>query len=264
MPELAEVEYYRKQWNPGLGAKITAVELHAGKRLLRGVDAGAVQRALTGAKLIASEARGKQMAFRFARGSWLAIHLGMTGRLHVEPPGFVPGRHDHLVLHQRRCSLVFTDPRMFGRVQFWQGDGEPPWWSKIAPALTSAAFTHAALGSVLARRRRLPLKALLLVQDHFPGVGNWMADEILWRARLHPQRPGGELSPAQRRALWKEIRFVCTGAMRHVSEDFSDPPRGWFYHERWEAGGSCPRDGATLARGTIGGRTTAWCVKCQR
>ncbi len=264
MPELAEVEYYRKQWDAGVGAKVLAVELHAEKRLFRDVDLVALERELTGAKLLASEARGKQMAFRFARGAWLAIHLGMTGKLRTEGAGFVSEKHDHLVLRQQRRALVFSDPRMFGRVLWFQGAGEPPWWSEIAPPLTSDAFTRDILREVLTRRRRLPLKALLLVQIHFPGVGNWMADEILWRAKLNPLRPGGELSAAQSKALWKEIRFVCAGAMKHVSHDFNDPPRGWFYHERWAVGGKCPRDGAKLARGTIGGRTTAWCPKCQR
>ena len=264
MPELAEVEYYRKQWDAGLGTKVLAVELHADKRLFRGQDTFAMAEQLTGAKLIASEARGKQMAFRFSRGAWLAIHLGMTGRLRTEAASFVAQKHDHLVLRQRQRTLVFSDPRMFGRVQWHQGAGEPPWWSKIAPPLTSDAFTRDILRDVLTRRRRLPLKALLLVQDHFPGVGNWMADEILWRAKFSPHRTGEKFSAAQLAALWKEIRFVCAGAMKHVSHDFNDPPRGWFYHERWAAGGKCPRDGATLARGTIGGRTTAWCPKCQR
>jgi formamidopyrimidine-DNA glycosylase len=264
MPELAEVEYFRKQWDAGLNAKVLGVELHAEKRLFRGTDTRVMSEQLTGAKLIASEARGKQMAFRFSHGAWLAIHLGMTGKLRTEAANFIATKHDHLVLRQSKQALVFSDPRMFGRVLWYQGTGEPPWWSSIAPSLTSAAFTRNILREVLQRRRRLPLKALLLVQDHFPGVGNWMADEILWRTKLHPQRAGGEISTAQLSALWKEIRFVCAGAMKHVSHDFSDPPRGWFYHERWTAGGRCPRDGATLARGTIGGRTTAWCPKCQR
>ena len=263
MPELAEVEYYRKQWDAGLNAKVLAMELHAEKRLFRDQDTRAMAEQLTGAKLIASEARGKQMAFRFARGAWLAIHLGMTGKLRTEPANFVAQKHDHLVLRQRERALVFSDPRMFGRVLWFQGAGEPPWWSKIAPPLTSDAFTRDILRDVLTRRRRLPLKALLLVQDHFPGVGNWMADEILWRAKLSPHRAGEDISAAQLAALWKEIRFVCAGAMKHVSHDFNDPPRGWFYHERWAAGGKCPRDGAKLARGTIGGRTSAWCPKCQ-
>jgi formamidopyrimidine-DNA glycosylase len=187
MPELAEVEYFRRQWDAGLGATVTAVELHAGKRIFRGTDTAALAESLRRAKLLSSEARGKQMAFRFSRGSWLAIHLGMTGKLHVEPPDFLPTKHDHLVLRQKQRTLVFTDPRQFGLVQFFQGAGEPKWWSKVPPALTSRHFTPAVLHAALQRHRKLPIKPALLLQEHFPGVGNWMADEILWQARFHPR-----------------------------------------------------------------------------
>lgn len=263
MPELAEVEYYRKQWDGGLGAKVLAVELHADKRIFRGTDTRAMLRELPGTKLISSEARGKQMAFQFSRGIWIAIHLGMTGKLRVEPPDFTASKHDHMVLRQKQRALVFSDPRQFGRVLYFQGKGEPPWWAKIPAALTSAAFTRTALRDALQRHRRLPIKATLLLQQHFPGVGNWMADEILWQARIHPLTPSGEIDGARLAALWRSIRSVCLGALKHVGKDFSDPPRGWLFHERWGRKGKCPRDGTLLKRDTIGGRTTARCPKCQ-
>ena len=263
MPELAEVEYYRKQWDAGIGAKILRVAINAEKRIFRGTDTETMRAELPGATLVRSEARGKQMAFQFSRGLWVAIHLGMTGKLRIEKPDFLPEPHDHLVLIQSRRSLVFRDPRQFGRVHFFQGKGEPPWWSSIAPALTSNAFTLKTLHDALARHRRLPIKATLLLQRHFPGVGNWMADEILWQARIHPRTPSGELSKAQDTRLWKSTRFVCREAMTHVGTDFSDPPPGWLFHERWGKGGRCPRDKVPLKHDTIGGRTTAWCAKCQ-
>jgi formamidopyrimidine-DNA glycosylase len=264
MPELAEVEFYRKQWDAGRGAKVVAVELHADKRIYRGVDTRAMERALPGAKLLASEARGKQMAFQFSRGQWIAIHLGMTGKLRVEPPDFLPGKHDHFVLKQSQRALVFSDPRQFGRVLYFQGRSEPPWWTSIAPALTSAAFTRDALRDALQRHRKLPIKATLLLQAHFPGVGNWMADEILWQAKIHPRTASGQVHGAPLSALWKATRYVCREALKHVGRDFSDPPAGWLFHERWSRTGTCPRDRTALSRETIGGRTTAWCPKCQR
>jgi formamidopyrimidine-DNA glycosylase len=264
MPELAEVEYYRKQWDAGLGAKVLTAELHADKRIFRGTDTSAMLRELPGAKLLASEARGKQMAFRFSRDLWIAIHLGMTGKLRVEPPDFTAGKHDHLVLRQNRRALVFSDPRQFGRVLFFKSKGEPPWWASLSKALTSTDFTRTVLREALQRHRRLPIKATLLLQQHFPGVGNWMADEILWQARIHPLTTSGDIDGAQLAVLWKSIRAVCLGALKHVGNDFSDPPRGWLFHERWSRKGKCPRDGMALKRDTIGGRTTAWCPKCQR
>src|ERR1700722_8233384 len=98
MPELAEVEFYRKQWQCGLKQKILAVDVHPHARLLRGVDTKMLQKTLTASVLLSSEAHGKQMFFRFSRNGWLGLHLGMTGELRVEPPGHAAGRHDHLVL----------------------------------------------------------------------------------------------------------------------------------------------------------------------
>jgi formamidopyrimidine-DNA glycosylase len=263
MPELAEVEYYRKRWNCGMGQRILSAELHADKRIYRGVDTNELQESLRGATLLQSEARGKQMAFQFSRNVWIAIHLGMTGKLRAEPPGFVASRHDHLLLRCKRCALVFNDPRQFGRVLYFRGRGEPPWWSSIAPALTSRQFTRAVLRETLERHARLPIKAALLLQRHFPGVGNWMADEILWQAGIDPRTKSGQLTPEQSDSLWKAARHVCREALRHVGEDFGDPPAGWLFHERWKRGGICPRHHESLARATVGGRTTAWCRKCQ-
>ena len=96
MPELAEVEYFRKRWDPGLGQKILRVDLRPEKRIFRGADPAAMRRALTGVLLLSSEANGKQMLFRFSHGLWLGLHLGMTGRLVAEQASFVPGKHDHL------------------------------------------------------------------------------------------------------------------------------------------------------------------------
>jgi len=230
------------------------------------VDPAALRRALTGARLTGSEAAAKQMAFHFSSGAWLGLHLGMSGELRAEPPDFEPGRHDHLVLHTARHALVYADPRMFGRVQFQPGPEAPAWWTGIAPPVLGPDFTVAAVGAFLRRRARSPLKAVLLLQERFPGIGNWMADEILWRAALHPRRPAGSLRPAEVRALWRECRRVCRLALRVIAGRGGPLPPGlndripstWLFTHRWEPGGRCPRTGAPLRRATIGGRTTCW------
>ena len=264
MPELAEVEYFRKQWDTGLRKKIVSIALHQGNRLFRGVNEKRLVAALKGATYLRSEARAKLMCFRFSHHAWLGIHLGMSGKLRVEPANFAPGKHDHLVLKQATRSLVFSDPRMFGRVHFHQGPELPVWWAKLPPAVTSPEFTLNLVTVFLQRRKRLAVKAALLVQTAFPGVGNWMADEILWRARINPRLLCGKLSPKQIEVLWKEAREVCRIALETVGVDFSDPPADWFYHQRWTGDGICPRDGLALETATIGGRTTRWCRRCQR
>lgn len=264
MPELAEVEYYRKQWEPGVGQRVLRVALHGEKRIWRGSDVKAAAQVLTGATVRDSTTRGKQMLFRFTKGGWLGVHLGMTGSLRVEPPDFAPGKHDHLVLYQKKQALVFSDARMFGRLRFHEGKEAPAWWTELPPEVASAEFTLARLNEIFRRRPRAPLKGVLLEQQFFPGVGNWMADEILWQTRTHPRCTAEQLDDTARRALWRTARAVCRTAMKTIGVDWGDPPKGWLLHDRFNTTGRCPRHRTTLIRETIAGRTTAWCEKCQK
>ena len=267
MPELAEVESYRKLWDAGVGQRVLRVALHAGKRPLRDLDPPGVTGAIEGSTLLGSEARAKQMLFRFGhRGkasAWLGIHLGMSGELRVEAATFAPAKHDHLVLFQRQQALVFSDPRMFGRIRFHEGPAAPAWWTSMPPAVASEAFTLDLVQEALARRKGSTVKGVLLMQDTFPGVGNWMADEILWRARINPRRLCGELEQQEIKSLWRETREVCRIALETVGSGSPDPPAGWFFHVRWTSRGKCPRCGKSIETATIAGRTTRWCAKCQ-
>jgi formamidopyrimidine-DNA glycosylase len=267
MPELAEVEFYRKRWHlAAAGERVTKVLTHDTKKLLRELDLPAFRRALTGARFESSASAAKQMLFRFSGDVWLGIHLGMSGELTVAPPDHLPGKHDHLVLTTENHALVFNDPRMFGRIDFHVG-GEPPgWWTSIAPAILSNAFTVEAVAAFLQRRRRAPLKAVLLMQERFPGIGNWMADEILWRAAIHPARLAGSLTPVEVRTLWRECRSVCRQALDAIAgrgDKLPDDlnvgiPSTWLFTHRWRRGGRCPKTGKPLAHAVIGGRTTCW------
>lgn len=266
MPELAEVEFYRKRWNPGLGKRVRAVLVHPRAKVFRGCAVRSLVRQLTGATLRSSAAAAKQMVFRFSGGRWLGLHLGMSGELRVESAGTAPQKHDHLVLVLRDCRLVFSDPRMFGRVHFSVGREPPVWWTRLAPPILSDAFSVEAVAAFLHRRSRTPIKAALLMQERFPGIGNWMADEILWRAAIHPRRPGGSLTPAEVRAVWRECRQVCRRALVTIAGRGNrippalnvHIPDSWLFRHRWEDGGRCPRTGARLVRAVVGGRTTCW------
>ena len=111
MPELAEVAYYSKQWDAGIGNEIVSVAVHGEKRIFRLIDAAKLAAALTGTRLLGSEASGKQMLFRFSNDCWLGIHLGMTGKLWIaERPRA-----------QQRCSNA-APPRRNGQPK---GRGTP-------------------------------------------------------------------------------------------------------------------------------------------
>jgi formamidopyrimidine-DNA glycosylase len=264
MPELAEVEWYRKQWNPGRGNKIVEVLLHPKKRVFRGTNTRELERRLMGARLLGSFALGKRLLFKFSENNWLGVHLGMTGTLRVEQAGFVPAKHDHLVLKQAARSLVFRDARQFGRVRFHHGLEEPDWWRTSVPEIVDRRFDQRFVDDFLKRHRKAPTKAVLLLQSGFSGIGNWMADEILWRAKILPSKPAGRLNERARIALLRQTKFVVKRSLQTLGRDYSDPPLGWLIHQRWKTGGICPRHGTLLRRATIGGRTTAWCPKCQR
>jgi len=273
MPELAEVEFYRQRWNPGLRHPVLAVEVHPSARVYRDCAPRALAAALTGATLRRSAAAAKQMLFVFGGGAlprtargWLGIHLGMTGELRLEPAGYRAGPHDHLVIRQKSHTLVFSDPRMFGAIRFATGTGAPDWWTELAPPILSEAFTVGAVSAFLKRRARAPIKSVLLMQERFPGIGNWMADEVLWRSGIHPRRPAGSLHPAEIARLHRECRQVCRQALRTIAgvggtlpPDLNvHIPATWLFRHRWQDGGRCPRTGAPLERETIGGRTTCW------
>jgi formamidopyrimidine-DNA glycosylase len=264
MPELAEVEYFRRQWNPGLNQKIVRVQLHARKRIFRGSNTRALIRELTGARFVRSASWGKQMLFEFSGGNWIGIHLGMTGTLRIEPLRFTPEKHDHLVLHQTKRALVFRDARLFGRVRFHHGDSAPDWWRSGAPDIASESFDQKFFDAFLKRHDRAPIKAVLLLQSGFAGIGNWMADEILWRAKILPAKAAGTLSAAQRARLFRETRFVATESLRIIAPEFGDAPRDWLIHQKWKREGVCPLHRTPLRKAMIGGRTTAWCPRCQK
>jgi len=273
VPELAEVEFFRKRWSAGHGAKVLAVRLHGGNNVFRHCNVTLLRRMLTGARLIGSATSAKQMLFLFRGGrlprqsrGWLGLHLGMSGELRTEPRDYVPTKHDHFVLGQKDRQLVFNDPRMFGGVLFHAGETPPVWWTRLAPAILSDEFSVEAVATFLRRRARAPIKAVLLMQERFPGIGNWMADEVLWRAAIHPARLAGSLTSAEVRTLHRECRRVCRQALdtiagrgRYLPPDLNHHiPKSWLFWHRWQDGGHCPRTRQPLKRGEVGGRTTCW------
>jgi formamidopyrimidine-DNA glycosylase len=264
MPELAEVEWFRKRWDAGRGHEIVDVKAHPRKYVFRGTNGDALRRNLTGQELLRSKRSGKQMLFEFSGDNWLGIHLGMTGKTHVESPDFQPGKYDHLVLYQRDRALVFTDPRQLGQVRFHHGKQEPDWWRDRPPEIDSREFDRQFFDQFLDRHRKAPIKAALLMQNGFPGIGNWMADEILWRAKVLPSKRIRKLTATERAAISRATKWVVRRSLATLGKDFSDPPKNWLIHQKWKRGGICPIHRVPLHHATVAGRTTAWCPECQK
>jgi formamidopyrimidine-DNA glycosylase len=264
MPELAEVEWFRKQWDVGIGHPVVAVEAHSRKYVFRGTDVAALRQQLIGQALLRSKRSGKQMLFEASGDRRLGIHLGMTGKTHIQSPHFQPGKHDHLVLYQRDRALVFTDPRQLGQVRFHYGKDEPDWWKNRPPEIDSRRFDAKFFNDFLGRHGKAPIKAALLMQNGFPGIGNWMADEILWRAKVLPAKRIRKLGGRERVAIFRATKWVVRRSLETLGKDFSDPPENWLIHQKWKRRGICPIHRTPLGHATVGGRTTAWCQKCQK
>lgn len=264
MPELAEVVFHASQWGGYAGKIWELVRLNEKSRCCRGLDVERSRTVLAKTRLEGHETHGKRMLFRFSQGAFLEVHLGMTGRLTRDESGYALGKHDHLVFKVEGGFQVFCDPRMFGKLALHETDGDlPDWWRALPPQPQDAAFDRERFDVCAKRCEGSVVKAALLKQELFPGVGNWMADEILWRARIRPERRMRSLSEAERSALFTELRWVCKEAIRIIGSDYSDPPESWLFLHRWKDGGVCPKTSEPLARDTVGGRTTCWSPQWQ-
>ncbi|MEM9026146.1 MAG: DNA-formamidopyrimidine glycosylase family protein [Verrucomicrobiota bacterium] len=265
MPELAEVAFYAQKWSPGLGLKVSKVWTDAQSRVFRGADLSAFVD-LLGCEFNSIRTHGKRMLFGFSKGMWLSGHLGMTGKLSAEDPELRPfAKHDRLIITLESVELIFNDSRHFGRMKVVEDDQTlPSFWSVLPPDVRTDAFDFEYFKDHLSRRPRANVKALLLDQAVCPGVGNWMADEILWRARISPRRSIDSLSRHQPRPFFESIKEVTEDAMRVIAPDWSDPPDSWLFNHRWKDGGICPKTSKALIRETIAGRTTCWSPAWQR
>jgi formamidopyrimidine-DNA glycosylase len=225
-----------------------------------------IRRGLEGKKLTGIETKGKQMRFVFEEAS-LGLHLGMSGELRTAPGGHAPAKHEHLVLDLGDQSLVFSDYRMFGKVTLEiTDDGQAPqWWRELPAQVVESSFTKGLVHDFIQRFPKTPIKTLLLDQRGFPGIGNWMADEICWQLKITPQTKAGSLESTQREAIWKMTRRVSREALRVIGTDWGDLPDSWLMNHRWRDGGICPRRGCKreLVREDLRGRTTCWCPGCQ-
>jgi formamidopyrimidine-DNA glycosylase len=250
VPELPEAERARQAIESGgLHRRIVAVD-DSDTYVCRPHTPGEIADALVGRELISAHRRGKAMWVQTSDdGPVLGLHLGMAGRIVVdEEPS--PRGWDRFVLHfEDGGSLALRDKRRLGRARL------EPDLDALGPdaAEIPRADFRARVG-----RGSAPLKARLMDQGVVAGIGNLLADEILWRARLDPRRPAGELSVEDLDRLRREVRAAMRSAVRrggaHTGDVIAERRRG----------GHCPRCGAEMARATVGGRTTFWCPIEQR
>ncbi len=255
MPELLEVETYRVLAVAALDRTIASVSCPDAWYLKGAATKASLQRVLAGSCFVAARRIGKLLILDVDSGPSVGLRFGMTGTLIVDDRAgvdqmqYAPKRRDPVwdrwkVRFEDGGSLVMHDPRRLGGVIL------DPDLSVLGP--DAMAITPRELAATLGESKA-PLKARLLDQSKVAGIGNLIADELLWRAALAPLRPSDSLTPNEVRRLH-----------RHLVRTLADLTHGGGSHtghlmEERRTGGRCPRDGTELVRSTVGGRTSWWC-----
>jgi formamidopyrimidine-DNA glycosylase len=247
MPELPEAERARQTLETVLHRRIVRVD-DRDTYVCRPHPPGEIAQALIGHELASAHRRGKFLWLETVEGPTLGLHLGMAGRIVLEQEDG-PARWDRFAVEfEDGTRFALRDKRRLGR------------------ALLNPDFSHVGPDAALVDRddfRRLigaghaPVKARLLDQRAVSGVGNLLADQILWQARILPGRSVAELSPEDLDRLRRELRAAVRSAVAKGGAH-----TGKFVPERGPDG-VCPRCGHALSRGRFGGRTTYWCPVCQ-
>lgn len=270
MPELPEVEHAARALRAWLtGVAIVRVEAPASP-VFRGGDRGAFRRALAGRTLQRVERRGKLLLLTLDEGVGLLSHLGMTGKwLRSEGTG-APVHHSRARLVLAGGSVVhYADPRMFGRLAVHPADAllELPEVRALGPDPVLDGVDVEALHAALHATRR-PVKVALLDQRILAGIGNIYATEALFRARLHPAREGRSLTRADTARLVKALDAVLAEALGRLGEEIAYLSDGAHVDNPFavydRAGEPCPSCRRVLSKATIGGRTSAFCARCQK
>jgi len=287
MPELPEVEVTRRLLAPRvIGRRIASVVcgppsyffLTPPKRL---------ERSLVGEPVTALERQGKYLLMGLGEGRRLLLHLGMTGQLFIagaRSPRLVrrierdtPARaaerdpHTHLVLEfeDGEPGLRFRDVRKFGKVRLL-APGESD--SRLEKLGRDALSVDGELLFEASRRRKVPIKTLLLDQGVLAGVGNIYADEALFLAGVRPTRPAQRVTREQCAKLAQHVKAVLERSIETGGSSISDfiapdGRDGEFQHERRvyareaEPCGTC---GTGIRRVVIGARSSHYCPSCQR
>jgi formamidopyrimidine-DNA glycosylase len=277
MPELPEAETVRRQLEPQIvGATIIATWARLPRITQPSIEE--FVNTTVGQRILEARRRGKQLYFPLENGASLLVHLGMTGRLHVEEATTHELSEQHLHKHIHAVlrldngrQLVFTDPRAFGALGVAR---ELAFLSKMGPEPLDEDFDERALAKKLSKRAT-KIKAALLDQTLVAGLGNIYADEVCFLARVHPEQRACDVSMPKLRLLVSHMRPVLERAIAARGATLKDKgyqdtfgEYGEYYpHAYGNTGLPCGTCGAPIQRGVLGpgrsARSYHFCPKCQ-
>jgi len=258
MPELPDVEVYRRFFRRYAAGK-TVETISADPTIVRNATPQALRQALRGKTFEDPDRHGKWLICR-TEGPALLLHFGMTGDLVWSGEEPERHRHDRLTIgFAGGEELRYRNMRKLGGVWLTHDEGETQ--DILGPLGPDALALGRRAFLELLRRRRGGVKAALMDQSFVAGVGNIIADEVLWHARIHPRRRIESLGEEERKLLFTQLHGVLRDAVEGY--DYIPRKRSWLSHVRGLPDARCPRCASPLQRTTVAGRTTYFCSRCQ-
>jgi len=259
MPELPEVETYRKYLEEALyDEKIIAIELEREKILK--TDYQVFKKRLVGQKFISTKRVGKYLFLELADHSWVLFHFGMTGKVAFYVDEELRPKYSRLVIEFKGgLKLAFINMRLFGKVLLIKDlDAylEDNQLGVDALDIPKSDFIDYVKG------RKSPIKSVLLHQKAFAGVGNWIADEVLFQARIYPNTNCKKLSDQELELIHEKMMEVLQVSVDKQA-DYHQFPDHFMVQHRW-GDGNCPLCGKKMNKMKIGGRGTYYCEREQK
>lgn len=265
MPELPEVETVVRTLRPTLLNRRIAAIVHLRDDIVTPVSENLETR-LIGRRISEIHRRGKRIIIQLDDGNCWYVHLGMTGRLTIEPKDAPRRPHTHLILDLGESQeLRFVDPRRFGGI-FWCGTS--PADESMGPEPLSLSPRN--MFDRLSRRNR-SIKSALLDQKMIAGIGNIYADEALFDSQIHPLTIAMKINLEQARRLNTAIKRVLKRAIEHRGSTLRDyvdangePGDFQKVHRVYDREGEpCLRCGTAIVRIIVAQRSTCFCPECQ-
>ena len=260
MPELPDVETFKRYLDgTSLHQRISGVDVR-NAYVLKGVSVHELARRLKGRSFESSRRHGKHLFVRADGDLWLRLHFGMTGSLRYFKHQEQAPKHTRvLFVFANAHRLAFEDQRKFGEVGLVKDVDE--FLKKRALGPDALDISLPQFKEIFGKHRGA-VKTILLNQKLIAGIGNIYADEILFRARIHPATQVSPLKEKTVAKLFRAARDILKKAIK-AKADVNFMPKSWLLPHRGK-GGKCPRCGRELKSATIGGRTAWFCTHCQR
>uniref|UniRef100_A0A0E0HU19 Formamidopyrimidine-DNA glycosylase catalytic domain-containing protein n=1 Tax=Oryza nivara TaxID=4536 RepID=A0A0E0HU19_ORYNI len=275
MPELPEVEAARRALEAHcVGRRIARCAVADDPKVVVAAAGGRVafERAMVGRTIVAARRRGKNLWLRLDAPPFPSFQFGMAGAIYIKGVPVTksvvsstddwPSKYSKFFVQlDDGLEFSFTDKRRFARVRLFEDPETVPPISELGPDALFEPMSSDSFADSLSRKK-IGIKALLLDQSFISGIGNWIADEVLYQSRTHPLQIASSLSRESCEALYQSIQEVVKYAVE-VDADCDCFPVEWLFHHRW---GKKPGkvNGQKIEFITAGGRTTAYVPQLQK